>query len=140
MSDDGETAEPGDPAARPLCPSCMAPNEPGAHVCEKCRAPLSMFATVDPLETIRSQGWAYRQAASGRRVSKVILIGMWLIFAPAFFVGLLLLTVLSDAEVNPFGLIVFLFLLLLYTVILYKVSKHYFSRRREAGEQDGDEQ
>ena len=140
MSDDGKTAEPGDPMARPLCPSCMAPNEPGAHVCEKCGAPLDLFATSDPLETIRSRGWGYRQAASGRRVSKVILIGMWLIFGPGVL-GILLLTVLGDTEeTNPLWVALSALGFLLYAAILYKVSKHYFRRQRESGEQDDDEQ
>jgi len=117
----------------PLCPSCFEPNDPGAHACKKCGAPLDLFATTDPLQLTRSAGWAYRQATSGRRTSKLILIAMWLIFGPAFL--LLLFLVLPDVETHPLGLTLFLLLLLLNGAILYRVTKSY-RRRRNATQED----
>ena len=64
-----------------ICVSCAAPNATTAEFCAQCGAPIGMFVTTDPLKHIYAQGWAYRQAVSGRRGPWVVL-GMWLIFGP----------------------------------------------------------
>ena len=125
MADDTREVrtEPNEP--QPLCPSCMAEVEAGAHVCKECGAPLDLFATTDPLETIRSQGWAYRRAASGRR-SGIVLLGMWLIFgALAVSTILVLLDILASVLVAlqvVVGVAVLLPLLALYVLILRKCT------------------
>src|SRR3954451_837470 len=62
-----------------LCLSCMAPNEPTAHFCAKCGAPLSSYASTGPFESLFSEGAVYRQAAERPR-SFIVVLGIWLIF------------------------------------------------------------
>jgi hypothetical protein len=44
--------------------------------------PISGISVFDPLMRIYATGWLYRKAVHGGR-SKLVLVGMWLIFAPA---------------------------------------------------------
>jgi hypothetical protein len=62
-----------------LCVSCMAPNEPSAHFCAKCGAPLSSYASTGPFEHLFAEGAVYRQAAERPR-SLIVVVGIWLIF------------------------------------------------------------
>ena len=123
MADDTREVrtEPNEP--QPLCPNCMAAPEPGAHVCKKCGAPLDLFATTDPIETIRSQGRAYRRAASGRR-SGIVLLGMWLIFGTAIASTVAALLVMFAHVQEPLAMIVatavVLPLIAVYVLILRK--------------------
>ncbi len=107
----------------------MAPNEPRAHLCAKCGAPLTMFATVDPLLCIRSLGWGYRQATAGRRVSRLIVVGMFLIFGVALLGSLLMLFPRGGAgEVHwddVLGMLLVVGLSVVYILILLKVVHNY---------------
>jgi hypothetical protein len=62
-----------------LCTSCMTPNEPTAHFCIKCGAPLSSFATFAPFERLFAEGFIYRQAVDSPR-KMIVVLGIWLIF------------------------------------------------------------
>ena len=43
-----------------------------------------MVAAIDPLQHIYAEGFAYRSAAEGPP-NLIVLVGMWLIFAPVLF-------------------------------------------------------
>ena len=75
-TDDGHAAEP-----EALCPNCMSANHPRAHFCVKCGAPLTSYAVIAPLERVYATGHVYRKATS-KPGSFIVLLGMWLIFAP----------------------------------------------------------
>ena len=78
---------------RQLCLKCLAPNDPYAHFCVKCGAPLSVFAVTSPLERTLAEGAAYRNATEGPQ-KLIVVIGTWAIFAPfaiggmAFFIAI----------------------------------------------------
>lgn len=126
----GERSEP----ELALCPNCMAPNEPRADLCAKCGAPLTMFAMVDPLLSIRSVGWGYRQATSGRRGSRLIVVGMLLIFGVPLLGCLFLLFAGHDVEVYWGGMLFFVGLNIVYILILFKVVRNYRRGRTTRGE------
>jgi len=64
-----------------ICVSCGFGNYPTAHFCVECEAPLTAHAVVDPFDTIKTTGWAYRKSQDKPR-SLVVVIGIWLIFGP----------------------------------------------------------
>ena len=70
-----------------LCPNCMTPNQSHAHFCFKCNAPLTPHAATDPIARIAATAFVYRKA-SARPQRRLVLIGMWLIFAPLFIINL----------------------------------------------------
>jgi len=63
MPDDAPKAITKSREGQPLCPNCLEKVDPLADFCERCGAPLTMFAAVDPIKSIRSRGRAWRQAA-----------------------------------------------------------------------------
>jgi len=129
--------------ATPLCPHCMTPVGPFDHFCPKCAGPVTAIASMDPMGQIYSAGRAYRLAATDKKPKGVVVLGMWLIFAPALvsilfwalFIVSALLRSNSDRyesfEINPptIGPILWFVLaagmLALYAAILYKVTKHW---------------
>jgi len=121
-----------------LCPGCIAENGRFADFCHNCGMPISSFATMDPLKHIYAQGWMYRKACSGR-TSPIIVIGMWLIFAPTLFVTCRYLYELlfprfgtqsmSHTNTNVLVFVFFLAFVLLYVAILYRVTKRYLHVR-----------
>jgi hypothetical protein len=67
-----------------LCTACLFPNEPFAHFCTKCGAPISSYVAIAPFESAFAQGYVFRQAAERPR-SLVVLVGIWLIFGSFLF-------------------------------------------------------
>ncbi len=45
-----------------ICPSCKTTNEAANHFCIKCKAPLSAYASIDPLGQIDEAGHTYQKA------------------------------------------------------------------------------
>jgi len=64
-----------------ICPHCLYPNAPEAAFCGACGAPIGMVANVDPIQSIRSEGFGWRSSATGSP-RWIILIGTWLVFLP----------------------------------------------------------
>lgn len=64
-----------------ICPKCLLANSSTAAFCVDCGAPIGMVAALDPLQHIYAEGFAYRSAVEGPP-NLIILVGMWLIFAP----------------------------------------------------------
>src|SRR3954470_10095703 len=69
-----------------LCPKCLLANSPGAAFCTDCGAPIGMVATIDPIQHIHAEGFAYRSAVDGPP-NRIVLAGMWLLFGPAVLIG-----------------------------------------------------
>ena len=137
---------------RPLCPDCLAVNEPLAHFCGKCGTPMTAHAEIDPLGRIYAMGDTWWKATR-RPSSPIILVGMWLIFGvPALGLLTLLPVVLFTAygitigEVTLGGILGMLLILALigvYAAVLIKTTKNYLRRRNPEGhsaaEPDGPE-
>jgi len=79
---DGELDE------KQLCMNCVSPNEPAAHFCVKCGAPLSSYAAIGPFESLFAEGHIYRQAAARPR-KLIVVLGICLIFGTMALVGVL---------------------------------------------------
>lgn len=69
-----------------ICPKCLLSNSPSAAFCAECGAPIGMVASIDPIQHIHAEGFAYRSAVDGPP-SRIVLIGMWLLFAPFTLIG-----------------------------------------------------
>ena len=122
-----------------LCANCMEENLPEADFCRKCGMPISVFATVDPLKRIYSQGWLYRKTVSDR-IPRIAFWGMWLIFLPTLLLTLLM--VLRSPRIAlrfsgaVAGTVIPAVLLPVYCFLLYRVSKNYIYHRRRSRKAD----
>ena len=129
--------EPSNPLPNPgaekqLCVSCMFPNEPQAHFCTKCGAPLTSYAATGPFESMFAEGHVYRQAAE-RPHRFIVVLGIWLIFAAIAFIGV----VMIQAGVRfMFGFVVVgAILISLSLMMIVKTTRNYFAKRQARGEQ-----
>lgn len=132
---DSSSAAPGS-AGTPVCPQCMAVNEPDADFCRSCGAPLTAIAAMDPYKQIFAQGWIYRRATS-RPTSLLVVLGMWLIFGPAVLVVCCAMLPWS-LQFSPWryspiwaglSLVIVLAAFGLYAMILYRVTRRYLDQR-----------
>src|SRR5438128_3538672 len=89
----------GEPDEKQLCISCMFPNEPSAHFCSKCGAPMSSYAATGPFESLFAEGHVYRQAAERPR-SFVVVLGIWIIFGMMALAGAALLFIGREAGIQ----------------------------------------
>ncbi|MBT8042136.1 MAG: hypothetical protein HKP10_04855 [Kiritimatiellales bacterium] len=64
-----------------VCHKCLHQNCDTRDFCERCGAPIGTFTTISPLERIQAEGHAYREASSNP-TKPIVLIGVWLLFAP----------------------------------------------------------
>lgn len=117
-----------------LCVSCAFPNEPVAHFCAKCGAPLTSYASTGPFEQLLAEGAVYRQAAERPR-SLVVVLGVWLIFG---MMALFSLAVLMISRGSSFLGAVFGACLLVFSVVMiWKTTRNYLTRKQIKGESDG---
>ena len=152
--DEPEKEEVDDPGT-PLCPSCLAPAERLQHFCAECGSPLTSHAEIDPLGRIYSMGDTFRKAAASPR-RRIVLIGMWCIFAlPLVFVVIGLVSVLDQRSdvcmpgegglmdwnemTRPpapwtlsriFQLSLLMGVALLYGAIVIKTTRNYFRKKQ----------
>jgi len=77
-------------AEKQLCMNCVSPNEPAAHFCVRCGAPLSSYAATGPFESLFAEGHVYRQAAERPR-KLIVVLGICLIFGTVALTGVFLL-------------------------------------------------
>jgi hypothetical protein len=128
----------------PVCPHCICPISGEHHFCPHCNAPLTAFATSGPYEQVLSQGYAVRAGVT-RPANVVVLVGMWLIFAPTGLVAFLsaagfLLAwgegLEQHAVVRLVGMIGSAFWFLLATAILWKSTRN-FLRAPQAESKEG---
>ena len=64
-----------------VCHKCLHENEEGRDFCEKCGAPIGVYTTLSPFKRIYAAGHTYREASSNP-TRPIVVIGVWLIFAP----------------------------------------------------------
>lgn len=67
-----------------LCPTCLQSNHEQADFCTKCGAPLSPYATIDPVKYISTFGWLMKRVQKSR-LQKIVLVGVWMIFLAMVF-------------------------------------------------------
>ena len=136
----------------PVCPHCLAPVGRFDHFCPKCLGPITAHAAIDPLGQVYSAGHVYRSAMSRRRPRLIVVLGMWLIFAPqvpylAWGFFLIVSELLALRRAHPDGLGGWLFrpgndvigsllklflvggLAVLYSAILWKATSRYLASR-----------
>ncbi|MCG8510749.1 MAG: hypothetical protein MI741_16120 [Rhodospirillales bacterium] len=65
----------------PLCLHCLSTVGALDHFCPNCAAPITAHASIDSLGQVYAAGRAYREAAS-ERPRFIVVLGLWLIFAP----------------------------------------------------------
>jgi hypothetical protein len=110
-----------------LCVSCMVPNEPEAHFCAKCGAPMSSYAATGPFESLFAEGYVYRQATERSR-SFVVVLGIWFIFGMMAIAGVTMLFI--GREVGLEYVVVGAFVLPISLIIIWKTTRSYFTRPR----------
>ena len=118
------------------CANCSQSNELFANFCVKCGAPLSSLSTVCPFQTTLMEGFAYRQAVSGPP-RKIILFGMWFMFAPLLILSWFSLCwTIWLASSNGFvqeciGMFICTFLFgLVSAVLLFRTTRNYIRNKR----------
>jgi len=137
--------------AEPRCPHCIGPLGPNDDFCKSCGGPVTSHASIDPLGQIYATGYAYRQAVSGRP-SKIVVLGMWLIFGPQLLGAVSLLIVMLQGAVAPQAsagarvrtgwewsqLLIVVGLIAIYGTILGKVTRRYWRPVAEPADADLD--
>ena len=111
----------------PLCLTCLEKNSTEAHFCTQCGAPMTSYACSGPFEYTRAQGHLCREAAERPR-RLLVVVGVWLIFAPIAGVGWLMLALGRGAEVV--GLVEGLAMAAIATGILWRSTRSYLLRDR----------
>lgn len=116
---------------RQVCLSCLHGNIPGLDLCEKCGAPIGKYTTFLPFERTLAEGVCYRSAVSNPR-KPIILIGIWILFAPGLLAFLYALFVAKNILLHkwpfPYGAgVAELFFLygLISVIILYRTTRNY---------------
>jgi len=126
--DSDQTSEPAVEAGeKQLCTSCLFPNEPSAHFCAKCGAPINSYSAIAPFESAFAQGYVVRQAAA-RPKNLIVLVGIWLIFGCVALSGFTL--VMSSRYTSYRDFAIGTFMLLISLAILWKTSWNYFNKKR----------
>jgi len=115
-----------------LCTSCAAPNEPAAHFCVKCGAPLSSYAATGPFESLFAEGHVYRQAAEHPR-NLIVLLGIWMIFGMMALACTVILLITRDMGFSV-ETVFAVFLLVISVLILWKTTRNYRARKQERQE------
>lgn len=125
-----------------LCPSCASTIGANEMFCPTCGAPIGTLATVDPLQTIRAEGFLLGKATEGRP-KPIVLIGMWIMFFPAFIIcAIFSLSIIYDRSGE--GASDFLFfwggvgLSVLFGVMLFKVTRNYLKPAESKNEENED--
>ena len=116
-----------------LCVGCLFPNDPEAHFCAECGAPLSSYAATGPFERIFAEGHVYRQAAERPR-SLIVVLGIWIIFGPLALTGVVLVAV-GRGSGSAFFLVGALLLVFSF-VMIAKTTRNYFTGRKSDEKRD----
>lgn len=131
-----EAPSPPSPAEeeKQLCVSCLAPNEPLAHFCAKCGAPLSSYASTGFLESAFAEGAVYRAAAERPR-KFIVVVGVWLIFGATGFCGAVILAV--NVGRGLYDKVLGAAMLAISVAMIVKTTKNYFAKPASVERQDG---
>jgi len=118
-----------------LCISCLASNEPEAHFCKKCGAPLDSYSATAPFERTLAQGFAFRAAVTGKP-KLIVVIGMWILFFPPVCAAIFGLYAAMIGQAPVFSLLISLAMGSIGSILIYKTTKNYFSHSKKDSEQD----
>jgi len=116
------------------CPACQALNKTHAEFCRECGYAFG-FATLDPIQTIRSEGSFLRKTVE--RPSKLVLVVLWVTHLPIFILSIYIAIyfVLNRAEQGNASSFVFFWVgvALAYAafVILYRITRNYSQRGKK---------
>jgi hypothetical protein len=124
---------PADLDEKQLCVSCMFPNQPAAHFCAKCGAPLSSYASTGPFEHLFAEGHVYRQATE-RPHNLVVVLGVWLIFGVTALAGAALLFIGREDGIQY--VVAGAFFLPISLVMIWKTTRSYLARPRQEERRD----
>ncbi len=135
-SESEETPQlPADPGEKQLCVSCMAPNDPAAHFCAKCGAPLSSYASTGPFEHLFAEGHVYRQAVERPR-RFIVVLGVWLIFGTMALAGVAVVFIGREMGFQYF--LAGAFFLAISLLMIWKTTRNYFARPRVDEKRDAE--
>ena len=81
-----------------------------------------MVAAIDPLQHIYAEGFAYRSAVE-EPPNLVVLVGMWLIFAPIALASAVVTFGSATRGLSP--RLLFLFFVVCSVVVLFRATKNY---------------
>lgn len=132
MSQEASTPSPA-PEEKQLCIRCLAPNEPLAHFCAKCGAPLSSYASTGFLESAYAEGAVYRAAAERPR-KLIVVLGVWMIFGAIALAGAVILAVSTEGGFHD--KIIGAAMLAFSLVMIVKTTKNYFAKPKPVEPQD----
>ena len=93
---------------------------------------------LDPMGQIQAEGFALRQATTGKP-NLVVVIGIWLLFFPVLIAFGLIVAIevklgFSWSGTELVELAMPILIALFSTVLLYKTTANYLRRRKEANE------
>lgn len=134
MSTERDVDEPSEEGV--LCPKCLLANSTAAAFCADCGAPIGMVSTVDPIQHIWAEGFAYRCAVDGPP-KLIIVVGMWLIFGPTL---LALPFAFFSSGSNELASVFVALLEVAFATILYRTTKNYIVKSRLAKERIASEE
>jgi hypothetical protein len=111
------------------CVSCLAQNGPFDTFCHECGAPIGRTATLDPIQTIQTEGFLFRKALEGRP-KVTVLMGVWILHLPVLLGG-----VGGAIYIIRYqrGLAAFVFFWALVAlscfafIVLYRITKNYLT-------------
>jgi hypothetical protein len=110
-----------------LCPKCLLANPPTAAFCSDCGAPIGMVSTIDPIQHIQAEGFAYRSAVDSPP-KLIIVVGMWLLFAPIILVApFLIFGGFPDSLPHT---LFFTLLAVGSVILLYRTTRNYIVKVR----------
>ncbi len=112
-----------------FCPSCSSSINQEYTFCPKCGGPMGPLTTLDPVQTIRAEGFVL-QKATETRPKPIVLVGIWILFFPGFLIGLWFsITVAINRAGSGASDFVFFWIgvLIAYiaAVFLFKVTRNY---------------
>lgn len=110
-----------------VCPGCVTLNDPDAHFCIKCGAPLSSYAATAPFESLFAQGHVYRQASEQPR-NWIMVAGIWLIFGGLALVGLSLIVWGRESQ-SPVMTVGGALAFTAAAVLIFKTTRNYLARK-----------
>lgn len=112
-----------------FCPSCSSSIDQKYTFCPTCGAPMGPLTNLDPIQTIRAEGFLL-QKATETRPKLIVLVGIWILNFPVMVVAVWLSISIVINRVGP-GAADFVFfwsgLLIAYiaAVFLFKVTRNY---------------
>ncbi|MBP9664624.1 MAG: hypothetical protein KBD94_08380 [Pyrinomonadaceae bacterium] len=115
-----------------ICPGCGDDVSSRVAFCPSCGAPTDAVSNLDPASLPESEGRMVSRAVEHPR-RPIVVIGIWMIFAPIFILGVVMIIQSVRRELDSWSanFIFFWFgiaALVLSSVTLFRVTRNYFRR------------